>query len=53
MQPLQVIDFSRLIPSQDHASGLLHPKYGAIRQNTLNNNDVIRAVDEFVEVTVE
>ena len=50
VQPLQIIDFSKQIPKQE----TLHPDFFVLNtaqfvKNTLNNNEVVRAVDEFVE----
>ena len=50
VQPLQVLEYSKLIPRQQ----TLHPDFFVLNtaqfvNNTLNNNEVVRAVDEFVE----
>jgi len=49
VQPLQVLGYSRLVPTVTTA----HPDFFVVNTsqfaaNTLNNNDVIRCVDEFV-----
>jgi protoporphyrinogen oxidase len=49
VQPLQVLGYSRLVPTVTTA----HPDFFVLNTsqfaaNTLNNNDVIRSVDEFV-----
>jgi protoporphyrinogen oxidase len=49
VQPLQVLGYSRLVPTVS----TLHPDFFVLNTaqfaaNTLNNNEVIRAVDEFV-----
>lgn len=48
VQPLQVLDFSARVPRQE----TLHPDFFVLNtaqfvNNTLNNNEVVRAVDEF------
>jgi protoporphyrinogen oxidase len=50
VQPLQVLDFSSLIPSTETN----HPDFFVLNtaqfvKNTLNNNEVIRAVNEFMQ----
>jgi hypothetical protein len=50
VQPLQVLDYSQLVPT----AKTLHPDFFVLNTaqfsaNTLNNNEVIRAVDEFVD----
>lgn len=50
VQPLQVLGFSELVPRQT----TLHPDFFVLNtaqfvNNTLNNNEVVRAVDQFVE----
>ena len=50
VQPLQVIDFSQLIPHQQ----TIHPDFFVLNtaqfvKNTLNNNEVVRAVESFYE----
>jgi len=50
VQPLQVFNFSEIIPTTD----TLHPDFFVLNtaqfvNNTLNNNEVIRAVDTFVD----
>ena len=50
VQPLQVLEFSKLIPKNE----TLHPDFFVLNtaqfvKNTLNNNEVVRAVDEFLE----
>lgn len=50
VQPLQVLGFSELIPTHETA----HPDFLVLNtaqfvNNTLNNNEVIKAVDAFVE----
>lgn len=50
VQPLQVLEYSKLVPRQ-HTR---HPDFFVLNtaqfvNNTLNNNEVIRAVDEFVD----
>jgi protoporphyrinogen oxidase len=50
VQPLQVLEYSKLIPRQETR----HPDFFVLNtaqfvHNTLNNNEVVRAVDEFVE----
>ena len=49
VQPLQVLDFSSLIPTTETS----HPDFFVLNtaqfvKNTLNNNEVIRAVNEFM-----
>jgi hypothetical protein len=49
VQPLQVLDYSRLVPTITTG----HPGFFVLNtsqfaSNTLNNNEVIRCVDEFV-----
>jgi len=49
VQPLQVVSYSRLVPSVTTS----HPDFFVLNTsqfaaNTLNNNDVIRGVDDFV-----
>jgi len=50
VQPLQVIGYSELVPT----ATTTHPDFFVLNTsqfaaNTLNNNDVIRAVDDFIE----
>jgi len=50
VQPLQVLNFSEIIPKTE----TLHPDFFVLNtaqfvNNTLNNNEVIRAVDTFVD----
>jgi protoporphyrinogen oxidase len=49
VQPLQVLDYSEIVPSTSTA----HPDFYVLNtsqfvNNTLNNNEVIRAVDDFI-----
>ena len=49
VQPLQVIDYSRLVPRV----ATMHPDFFVLNTSqfmnaTLNNNEVIRAVDDFL-----
>jgi protoporphyrinogen oxidase len=50
VQPLQVLDFSKLIPksSTRHPDFFIHNTAQFVN-NTLNNNEVIRAVDAFLD----
>ena len=51
VQPLQVINFSNLIPKSEtlHPDLFIHNTAQFVN-NTLNNNEVIRAVDAFLEL---